>query len=211
MSYGAVGFSHHATEDIAILRSLPGMLVLSPGDLWEAAESARYLLSHRGPAYLRLDKSAARETKRDGEIFYPGRIRTLREGTDVTLAATGGILGEALLAADGLARKGVNCRVLSVHTIKPIDTVTLKAAASETGGIVSVEEHGVDGGLGGAIAEALMDAGILPGFFVRMGLCNTFSSVVGSQKFLRTVYSLDAEAITEVVSAKLGIGAQVRS
>jgi transketolase len=109
MSYGAVGFSHHATEDLAILRSLPGMLVLSPCDLWEAAEASRYLLSHRGPAYLRLDKSTAPVTVRQDEIFRPGSIRTVREGFDVTLAATGGILGEALLAADSLAEQGIHC------------------------------------------------------------------------------------------------------
>lgn len=210
MSYGAVGFSHHATEDLAILRSLPGMLVLSPCDLWEAAEATRYLLSHRGPAYLRLDKSSAPVTVQHGETFRPENIRTVREGSDVTLAATGGILGEALLAADALAERGILSRVLSVHTIKPLDTDTLSAAASETGGIISIEEHAVDGGLGGAIAESLMEAGVFPGFFVRMGLRNTFSSVVGSQKYLRMVYSLDAASIIRTVSAKLDIAAEVR-
>ena len=205
MSYGPVGFSHHATEDLAILRALPGMLVLSPGDLWEAAESSRYLVSHRGPAYLRLDKSAAPVTVQPGEIFVPGKIRTVRQGRDVTLAATGGILGEALLAADALAGQGIFCRVLSVHTVKPLDTETLIAAAAETGGIVSIEEHAVDGGLGGAISEVLMEARAFPGFFVRMGLRNTFSSVIGSQQYLRNVYSLDAEAITRVVSARLDV------
>ena len=209
MSYGAVGFSHHATEDLSILRSLPGMLVLSPCDLWEAAEAARYLVSHRGPAYLRLDKSAAPVTIRSGETFQPGSIRTVREGTDVTLAATGGILAEALLAADALAEQSIQCRVLSVHTIKPLDTDTLSAAASETGGIISIEEHAVDGGLGGAIAEALMEAGVFPGFFVRIGLRNTFSSVIGSQAYLRTIYSMDAKSITQTVCAKLGIAAEV--
>jgi transketolase len=204
MSYGPVGFSHHATEDLAILRSLPGMLVFSPCDLWEAAEAARYLVSHRGPAYLRLDKSAAPATAQPGEAFRPGRIRTVREGLDVTLAATGGILGEALLAADTLADQGIFCRVLSVHTVKPLDRDALTAAASETGGIVSIEEHAVDGGLGGAIAEVLMEAGVFPRFLVRMGLRNTFSSVVGSQQYLRKVYSLDAAAIARTVSAKLG-------
>ena len=203
MSYGPVGMSHHATEDLAILRSLPGMLVFSPCDLWEAAEAARYLVSHRGPAYLRLDKSAA--PVQHGEAFRPGSIRTVRDGWAVTLAATGGILGEALLAADALAERGIFCRVLSVHTVKPLDTDTLTAAATETGGIVSIEEHAVDGGLGGAIAEALMEAGVSPGFFVRMGLRNTFSSVVGSQQYLRKVYSLDAEAITRTVSARVGV------
>ena len=211
MSYGAVGFSHHATEDLTILRSLPGMLVLSPCDLWEAAEAARYLHSHRGPAYLRLDKSTAPASVRPGEIFRPGTIRTVREGSDVTLAATGGILGEALQAADVLAELGVLCRVLSVHTIKPLDTDTLVTAATETGGIISIEEHTVEGGLGGAIAEELMEAGVFPGFFVRMGLHNTFSSVVGSQQYLRAVYSLDAASITRTVSAKLGIDAEVLS
>jgi transketolase len=211
MSYGAVGFSHHATEDLAILRSLPGMLVLSPCDLWEAAEASRYLISHRGPAYLRLDKSTAPVTVRQDEIFRPGSIRTVREGSDVTLAATGGILGEALLAADSLAEQGIHCRVLSVHTIKPLDTDTLAAAASETGGIISIEEHAVDGGLGGAIAESLMEAGIFPGFFVRMGLRNTFSSVIGSQKYLRKVYSLDAASITRTVTTKLGVVAEALS
>jgi transketolase len=205
MSYGPVGMSHHATEDLAILRSLPGMLVFSPGDLWEASEAARYLVSHRGPAYLRLDKSAAPVTAQPDEAFQAGSIRTVRDGSDVTLAATGGILGEALLAADTLAEQGICCRVLSVHTIKPLDTDTLTAAASETGGIVSIEEHAVDGGLGGAIAEALMEAGAFPGFFVRLGLRNTFSSVVGSQKYLRKVYSLDAAAIARTVSARLGV------
>jgi transketolase len=204
MSYGPVGMSHHATEDLAILRSLPGMQVFSPGDLWEAAEVSRYLVSHRGPAYLRLDKSAAPATMHPDEIFRPGLIRTVREGLDVTLAATGGILGEALLAADRLAGQGIHCRVLSVHTIKPLDMGTLIAAASQTGGIVSIEEHAVDGGLGGAIAEVLMEAGVFPGFFLRMGLRNTFSSVVGSQQYLRTIYSIDAAAITEGVCAKLG-------
>lgn len=211
MSYGQLGMSHHATEDLAILRSLPGMQVFSPGDLWEAAETTRYLVSHRGPAYLRLDKSAAPITVRPGDIFQPGKIRTVREGADVTLVATGGILGEALLAADTLANQGIRCRVLSAHTIKPLDTETLVTAADETNGIISIEEHAVDGGLGGAIAETLLEAGAFPGFFVRMGLRNTFCSTVGSQRYLRMVYSLDAAAITRTVTAKLGVTAEVMS
>ncbi len=205
MSYGAVGMSHHATEDLAVLRALPGMLVLSPCDVWEAAESTRYLVSHRGPAYLRLDKSSAPPTARRIDVFRPRIIRTVREGLDVTLAATGGIVGEALAAADILAEHDISCRVLSVHTVKPIDRKTLVAAAAETGGIFSIEEHGVDGGLGGAIAEALLEAGAFPRFFVRVGLRNTFSSVVGNQRYLRKIYSLDAASITRLVSAKLGV------
>jgi transketolase len=137
---------------------------------------------------LRLDNSTAKPTVRPGEVFWPGFIRTVREGSDVTLAAAGGILGEALLAADQLAEQGVRCRVLSVHTVKPLDTATLSIAAAETQGIVSIEEHAVDG-----------------------GLRNTFSSVVGSQAYLRTVYSIDAASIVRTVSLKLGIAEEAIS
>ena len=204
MSYGPVGFSHHATEDLAILRSLPGMLVLSPCDLWEAAEATRYLVSHRGPAYLRLDKSAASSPTLPNEVFVPGRIRQVRDGSDVTLAATGGVLGEALRAADAVADLGISCRVLSVHTVKPLDSESLMAATRETGGIITVEEHAIDGGMGGAVAEALMERGGFPGFFVRMGLRDTFSSVIGSQQYLRQIYSLDATAIAKMIVASVG-------
>lgn len=209
MSYGPVGFSHHATEDLAILRSLPGMMVLSPGDLWEAREATRFLLTHRGPAYLRLDKSSAPTTALPGEIFQPGEIRVVRKGCDVTLAATGGTLGEALRAAEELAAEGIQCRVLSVHTVKPLDVNTLISAATETEGIVSIEEHSLHGGLGSAIAEALMDSGAYPGFMARMGLRDTFSSVIGSQSYLRQVYSLDAAAIAKTVADKLAVRSQV--
>jgi len=205
MSYGAVGMSHHATEDLAILRSLPNITLFSPCDLWEAAEVTRFLVSYCGSAYFRLDKSSAPVTTRADEKFQVGTIRTVREGSDVTLAATGGILGEALLAYELLARQGISCRVLSVHTIKPIDAKTLTAAARETGGIISIEEHAVNGGLGGAIAETLMEAGVFPRFFLRMGLINTFSSIVGSQQHLRMVYSLDARTIAQNVAVRLGL------
>jgi transketolase len=207
MSYGPVGMSHHATEDLAILRVLPGMRVFSPCDLWEAGETARHLVFDTGPAYVRLDKSSAPNSNKDGERFCPGRMRTIREGRDVTLAATGGILCEALRAAEALAESGVQCRVLSVHTIAPLDRDTLLKAARQTGGIITIEEHNVNGGLGGAVAEMLLEAGVAPGFFARIGLRETFSSAVGSQAYLRRLYSLDARAITESVTAKLGVPA----
>ena len=206
MSYGPVGMSHHATEDLAVLRCLPEMTVLSPGDLWETEQATRFLLRHQGPAYLRLDKSSAPPTVRPHEVFKPHRIRIVREGTDVTLAATGGILGEALAAAELLAKEEISCRVLSVHTIKPLDTATLVVAATQTAGLVTIEEHAVDGGLGGAIAEVLLESGAAPSFFVRMGLRNCFSSVVGSQHYLRKVYGLDAASIAQTVCAKVGRG-----
>lgn len=202
MSYGPVGASHHATEDLAIMRSLPDITVVAPGDLWEAAEATRAIVNLPGPAYLRLDKSAAPATNAPGEGFQLGRIRMIRQGYHVTLAATGGILGEALRAAELLEADGFTSRVLSVHTVKPLDSAALASAARETGGIVTIEEHALDGGLGGAVAEALLDAGVAPGFFLRFGL-RGFSSIVGSQSYLRKVYGLDADFITRGVLARL--------
>ena len=207
MAYGAVGPTHHATEDIAILRSLPNMIVVAPGDHWETAEATRALIDRPGPAYLRLDKSAAPPSHRPGEAFRLGHARMIRDGSDVTLAATGGILGEAFLAAEMLDAQGIRARVLSVHTVKPLDVAALAAAARETGGLVTIEEHNVDGGLGGAVAEALLESGVIPRFFLRVGLRAGFSSIVGSQKYLRAVYSLDAAAIANAVLDKVRVPA----
>lgn len=194
-SYGALGISHHATEDLSIMRALPGLTVVSPGDKWETECSVSALAATAGTTYLRLDKSSAGWTQREGETFALGKARRLREGTALSIVVTGGILGVALAAADILAAEGIECRVLSMHTIKPLDHEALYAAARETGGILSVEEHTVDGGLGGAIAETLLEAGIIPRSFYRVGLRAGFSSIVGSQEYLRAAYGLDAPAI----------------
>lgn len=194
-SYGALGISHHATEDIAILRALPGVTVVAPGDNWETACAVSALANTPGTTYLRLDKSTAGWTERVGEVFELGKARRLREGDALTLVATGGILGVVLAVADRLKDEGIACRVLSMHTVKPLDTQALFDAARETGGILSVEEHTVDGGLGSAIAETLLEASVLPRRFHRVGLRAGFSSVVGSQDHLRSVYGLDESAI----------------
>jgi transketolase len=126
----------------------------------------------------------------------------IRDGVDLTLVATGGILEEAVRAADLLEGRGLSCRVLSVHTVKPLDLAALSAAARQTGGIVVVEEHTVDGGLGGAVAENLLELGAPPAFFLRVGLRSCFASAVGSQHYLRRVYGLDAQSIADAVLAR---------
>jgi transketolase len=194
-SYGALGMSHHATEDLAIMRAL-GIPVVAPGCDWEAAEATESLANLAGTCYLRLDRSSAGSTARPGEKFELGRARVLRDGDDVTLIATGGILSVALAAADELAAQQVSCRVVSMHTIHPLDTEAVVAAANQTGGIVTVEEHSVHGGLGGAVAEACMDAGVTVRGFHRIGLRDGFSSIVGSQTYLRSRYGMDAAAVT---------------
>lgn len=203
-SYGSLGISHHATEDLTIMRSLPNTIVASPCDDWEAAEITEAVAYSPGVSYLRLDKSSAPRTHADGEQFRLGQARVVRDGRHVTLAATGGVLAEALKAAAELERQGISARVISVHTIKPLDTDCFVAAAEETQGLITIEEHTVDGGLGGAVAESLMELGAIPGFFHRIGLRAGFSSVVGSQEYLRRFYGIHADAIVATVLEKLG-------
>jgi transketolase len=200
-SYGALGISHHATEDLAIMRALPGLTVVSPCDDWEVAQAVPALVAAPGTSYLRLDKSSAGDTHRPGERFVLGRARQLRDGADVTIFVTGGILGVVLRAVETLAGQGIGCRVVSMHTIKPLDREAVLAAARETGAIVTVEEHTVDGGLGGAVAECCLEAGMAPRAFRRVGLRAGFSSVVGSQDYLRSVYGMDGPAIVAQVKA----------
>lgn len=194
-SYGALGPSHHATEDIAILRAVPDVAVVVPGGLWEVAEATAAVASHPGTVYLRLDKAHGADMPLPGEEFQLGRARMLREGSDATLVVAGSILHEVNTAAEILAGEGVSVRVVSMHTIKPLDANAIVAAANDTGAIVTVEEHTLQGGLGGAVAECLLDNGCAPKRFLRIGLQGGFSSVVGSQAFLRTHYGLDAGAI----------------
>lgn len=197
--YGALGFSHHATEDLAVMRSMPATTILAPGCDWEAVEATRALVSKKGVGYLRLDKSTAGDTQGPGERFILGKMRVLREGSDFTLVSTGGILVEALAAAKTLSSDGIACRVVSVPCLKPFDVETILAACTDTGGILSIEEHSVIGGLGSAIAEACLEAGTPPLAFYRMGLRNEFTTVVGSQEYLRKRYQMDAAAIVTKV------------
>jgi transketolase len=202
-SYGALGISHHATEDVSIVRALPNICIVSPGDLWEAYEATKAVATWPGTVLLRLDKSHAPATNRPGEAFHLGRARLVRDGQDATIATMGGILGEVLRAADVLAEDGIRCRILSFSTIKPLDTEALIAAVAETGSIFTVEEHTVEGGFGGAVAEIVLEMGCVPRSFYRIGLRDGFSSVVGSQQYLRSVYGLDARAIAQTVRSKV--------
>ena len=198
-SYGNLGFSHHATEDLAILRALPGMTVVAPADLWETEQATIALATHDGCAYLRLDKSHAGRTERPGEIFVLGKARRLREGQALTMIGCGGIVADLLAAADALRAKGIDCRVLSHHTLTPVDGEALREAAEQTGGILTVEEHSVTGGLGSAIAEFCLETGPRPRRFRRLGLRDEFATVVGSQSYLRDRYGMGRTAIEAAV------------
>lgn len=197
-SYGSLGMSHHTTEDLAILRALPNMVVVAPCTREEAKEATKQLVSSKGVGYLRLDKTAAEEVA-EAQPFSIGKARIFREGTDITLIATGGILEEAVLAAKELESFGLDVKILGIHTVKPIDKEEILKSARETGGLVVIEEHNNDGGLGSAVAEVCMDHAVLPNKFLRIGLNNTFSSIVGSQHYLRAQYEIDHNAILSSV------------
>jgi transketolase len=200
LSYGQLGMSHFAIEDLAILRALPEMTVVAPSDPWQAYALTRQLHARGGPAYLRIDKSAAGLP--EGAVTL-GKARQVRAGSDAVIFATGGIVAEALAASELLAAEGRSIRVVDVHTIKPLDTEAIRAAATECGLVVTLEEHNVIGGLGSAVAEACLEAGVPLRAFRRIGLEDSFPTVVGDQTYLRARYKLDAPAVVEVLRTML--------
>jgi transketolase len=198
-SYGALGVSHHATEDLAIMRALPSMTVFCPADHKEAAATTNFAYQTPGACYLRLDKSHVSVSETETAAMNLGKARRLRDGVDATIIGAGGILQEALEAAALLSADGIECAVLSMHTVKPIDGDAILRACRETPILLTIEEHTLDGGLGSAVAEVCMDSGVTPAAFRRLGLRNQFSSIVGSQKYLRARYGLDSQGVVDAV------------
>lgn len=199
MAYGSLGPSHHATEDIAIMRALPNMLVVAPGDPVETRLVVRALIEHEGPAYLRLGRANEPVVYPADPVFQLGKAITVRKGNNIALISTGGMLHETMNAAEALAQLGIEARVISMHTVKPLDIEAILAASRETAAIFTVEEHSVIGGLGSAVAETLMESGQRPCHFKRIGLGDVFSSIVGDQDYLRSQYGLDCKGIVDTV------------
>jgi transketolase len=199
-SYGPLGMSHFATEDLAIMRALPEMTVVAPSDPWQAYALTRQLHARGGAGYLRLDKDQA--GLREAEVTL-GKARLARNGDDAVVFATGGILCEALAAADALAQEGLSIRVLDVHTLKPLDVEAICAAAGACRYVLTLEEHNVIGGLGGAVAEACLEGCMSLRGFRRIGLQDLYPKVVGDQRYLRARYGLDAQAVASAVRRML--------
>ncbi|MBI3610078.1 MAG: transketolase [Nitrospirae bacterium] len=204
-AYGSLGMTHHATEDLAIMRVLPRMVVVAPGDPIEAEHATRAIIGHPGPCYLRLGRAGERVVHRPDVSFQIGKAIVTRNGSDITLISTGGILETTLRVADRLAADGIQTRVLSMHTIKPLDSEAVLAAARETRAIVTLEEHSVLGGLGGAVAEILAESGMSNVTFKRLGLPSAFASCVGSQEYLRAVYGLSEDGILKSLKPVLDL------
>lgn len=203
MAYGSLGPSHHATEDIAITRALPNMLVVAPGDPAETRLAVRALIAHQGPAYLRLGRAGEPAVHRSEPDFQLGKAIIVRPGNDIALISTGGMLYDSVQAAETLQEMGIQARVISMHTVKPLDEAIVLAAARETKAIFTLEEHSIIGGLGSAVAEVLMESSIRHPIFKRIGLSCGFSTIVGTQEYLRTQYGLDAPGIVKTIHSTL--------
>ncbi len=203
-AYGSLGPSHHATEDIAVMRAIPNMLVVAPGDPVETRFAVRELIKHQGPAYLRLGRDKEHIVHKELPEFRLGQAITVRDGEDATFIATGGLLHNAVCAAEKLSAAGIQVRVVSMPTVKPLDEEVVRAAACDTSAVFTIEEHSIIGGLGGAVSEVLMESGERPKYFKRIGLNGEFSSIVGDQDYLRSQYGLDVAGIVQAVREVLG-------
>ena len=198
MAYGALGYSHFATEDLAILRALPGLTVVAPGDPIEVEQLVPQIVARPGPVYLRLGRAGEAPQHDPGVQVTLGRLTRARAGSDVLLLTAGGMLPVALAAAGLLEPLGVSAEVVSVHTLKPLDDGELTRLASRFPAVVTCEEHGAIGGLGSAVAEVLLEAGISAAFR-RFSLGAGFPEGIGSQEHLRKANRLDAAALRETV------------
>ncbi|RYG24562.1 transketolase [bacterium] len=201
LAYGSLGYSHHAVEDLAILRTLPNMAVVAPGDPYETRAAVKALIAHNGPGYLRLGKANEPKVHAEEPTLAPGEPLTLREGDQVTLVSTGGTLTLAMEAAEALAEKGVHAEVLSLPFVAPLPDKTVAELGLRTGRIVSVEEHG-RGGLGAALAEGLCRSGstaTLTPLTLEGDPCGT----AGGQEYLRERQGLTTERIVEAAQRLL--------
>ncbi len=199
ISVGEDGATHQCNEDIALMRTIPGMVVLNPSDDVEAKAAVRAAYEYNGPVYLRFGRLAVPVINDNADYkFEIGKGIVLREGTDVTIFATGLEVAESLGAAEKLAADGISAKVINIHTIKPLDKELVIAAAKETGKVVTVEEHSVIGGLGSAICDVLSEEA--PTKVMKIGVNDVFGESGPAVELIKK-YGLDADSIYEKVKA----------
>ncbi len=199
LTVGADGGSHQAIEDISLMRTLPNMTVINPADAKEAEAAVLAAIDYQGPVYIRLGRAETKDIHDDSYHFEWGKAEVLRQGSDVSIFATGIMTAKALDAAETLAKRGIQAEVINVHTIKPLDEETVIASAKKTGKVVTAEEHSIIGGLGSAVAEVL--ARQCPTKQAFVGVQDSFGES-GSPDDLLEKYGLTAEAI---VKAAVGL------
>ncbi len=202
ISTGEDGATHQCCEDIALMRTIPGMVVLNPADHYEMLAAVKAAAQHNGPVYLRLGRLAVESVHNNDDYHFElGKGITLRDGKDITIAATGLMVGEAVKAAKSLEAQGIDARVIDIHTIKPLDEDLLVKAAQETGHIVTVEEHNVIGGLGEAVCACLSQRCPTP--VTRIGVQDVYGHS-GPALDLLQEFGLCAENIEATVKKILG-------
>lgn len=205
LSYGQLGMSHHATEDIAIMRALPNMKVFSPADPQEATSILKEVHHLSGPAYIRLGKGREQNNHADMPVDNVYAAQKIKDGSDGCIFTTGAILSEVIKAVNELEKKGILIGVYSILTIKPIDKLTIQHCGKQYKWIFTVEEHNVIGGLGSAVAEVLAEMPDNCACLSRIGMLDQYSSIVGSHDYLRDYYGLSAQKIVDKIMRAMRI------
>lgn len=202
ISVGEDGATHQCNEDIALMRTIPGMTIINPSDYVEAKAAVLAMAEYEGPTYLRFGRLAVPVFNDEATYkFEVGKGITIKDGKDITIIASGLMVAEAIEAGKALGEQGINARVINIHTIKPIDRDIIIKAARETGRIVTVEEHSVIGGLGSAVGDVVLEECPVP--VIKIGMKDTFGES-GPAKELLKKYGLCAENIVAVTKAAMG-------
>lgn len=201
-SYGQLGPTHHSIEDITIMRALPNMTVVCPGDPWEVEEAVKAIAKIKTPAYLRLGKKGESRLHFQKDKFVLGHGMVMRDGKDLTLISTGNMLESALVVWKKLAKKKLSARVISMHSVKPLDENVIIKSAQETGAIFTLEEHSVIGGLGSAVSQVLIKNGKYIKFH-SFGINDNFTKMAGDQEFLRGFNGFSQDQIFKKILAVL--------
>lgn len=202
--YGSLGMSHHATEDIAVLRALPGVTVVCPGDLIEAAEATRAIAHYPGTCYMRLGRGGEKRIHDKIDNFKIGRAIRIMDGSRAAIFSTGGMLDNAAEAAKVLNEQGISTAQISFPTVKPIDKEMILEYAQKCEIIVTCEEHNIVGGFGGAVAEVMAE-NPHKARLIKIGLNDSYSSIVGTQKYLREKYGMGVSSIVDKVKGALDV------
>ena len=201
-SYGPYGHTHHGLEDIGILRTLANLTIICPGDPIETELAVKKAIEIKGPVYIRLGRAGEAIVHDKRPKFSIGKGLIIKEGKDITIIATGNMLGIGLEVSKKLKNRGISVRLISMHTIKPFDSEIIIDSVKKTKAIFSLEEHSIIGGLGSAVSEVLAENKISTRF-KRLGVPDRFTKEIGDQEYMRKVNGLSIDSIVEVILKSL--------
>jgi transketolase len=197
LSIGTAGATHFCEEDIALMRAIPNMTVIAPSDYLQTKKAVAAALSMEGPVYIRLGRGEAAAVYEELDDYEIGKSLTLSNGDDVTIITTGVMLGNGILAADGLNKEGISCRLIDMHTIKPLDRGAVKKAALETKVIITLEEHNIFGGLGSAVSEVVAGIPGTKAYVEILGIPDVFGEPAPAE-MLREKYNMSPQHIVQL-------------